>query len=440
MLVGETPFYADSLLGTYNKIMYHESNLIFPEEVEISNEAKSLIQGLLCDRTKRLGRNSVDEIKNHSFFVNGEGWTFDNLRDAAPPVVPELVGDDDTRNFDDYEKDETPEEVFPIPNTFVGNHLPFIGFTYNSDSHLLTADVVDSKTPNHIFNDDTNAAQVSKLEALLEQEKNNVDILEAKQRILIAQLDALAQREGDLRDEISKYEKELTLLKHSCKDMQRKADTESDLRKNTEKLLADLKRKFEEEQTRRTKEMNNNQQHNDKIHLLEKQIGEMQEKLKVETENCQRLRKQTTELTMAKSNSELKVTEFQTLLQNLQTQKDSLQNEVSSLQDQLNHERNLLAQASDNQLMLENKLASLNKELDNVKQKEGKTAADNVHLNERVSYLEKENAGLTAELNTAQTRYQQEVKAHEETEKSRVLNKEEANMEVVKGEIFFCFN
>lgn len=127
MLVGETPFYADSLLGTYNKIMYHENNLTFPEEVEISNEAKSLIQGLLCDRTKRLGRNSVDEIKRHPFFRNDEQWTFDNLRNMAAPVQPELSGDDDTSNFDDYEKDETPEENFPVPNTFVGNHLPFIG-------------------------------------------------------------------------------------------------------------------------------------------------------------------------------------------------------------------------------------------------------------------------------------------------------------------------
>uniref|UniRef100_A0AAR5PT45 Rho-associated protein kinase let-502 n=1 Tax=Dendroctonus ponderosae TaxID=77166 RepID=A0AAR5PT45_DENPD len=433
MLVGETPFYADSLLGTYNKIMYHESNLIFPDEVEISNAAKSLIQGLLCDRTKRLGRNSVDEIKNHPFFINSEGWTFDNLRDAAPPVVPELLGDDDTRNFDDYEKDETPEEVFPVPNTFVGNHLPFIGFTYNSDSQMLSGDCVDSKANNHIFNDKGTKAQVSKLEALLEQEKNNVETLEAKQRILIAQLDTLAQREGDLRDEISKYEKELTLLKHGYKEMQRKADMESDLKKNTEKLLTDLKQKFEEEQNRRTKEMNNNQQHNDKIHVLEKQISEMQEKLKVETENCQRLRKQTTELTMAKSNSEMKVSEFQTLLQNLEVQKDSLQIEVAALQEHLNQERKSLAQASDNQLMLENKLSSLNKELDNVKQKEGKTAMDNIQLSEKVSYLEKENAGLSAELNTAQTMYQQEVKAHEETEKSRMLNKEEANMEVVKA-------
>ncbi|ERL86089.1 hypothetical protein D910_03503 [Dendroctonus ponderosae] len=324
-------------------------------------------------------------------------------------------------------------EVFPVPNTFVGNHLPFIGFTYNSDSQMLSGDCVDSKANNHIFNDKGTKAQVSKLEALLEQEKNNVETLEAKQRILIAQLDTLAQREGDLRDEISKFEKELTLLKHGYKEMQRKADMESDLKKNTEKLLTDLKQKFEEEQNRRTKEMNNNQQHNDKIHVLEKQISEMQEKLKVETENCQRLRKQTTELTMAKSNSEMKVSEFQTLLQNLEVQKDSLQIEVAALQEHLNQERKSLAQASDNQLMLENKLSSLNKELDNVKQKEGKTAMDNIQLSEKVSYLEKENAGLSAELNTAQTMYQQEVKAHEETEKSRMLNKEEANMEVVKA-------
>lgn len=432
MLVGETPFYADSLLGTYNKIMYHESNLIFPEEVEISNEAKSLIQGLLCDRTRRLGRNSVNEIKNHRFFINSEGWTFDNLRDSAPPVVPELVGDDDTRNFDDYEKDETPEEIFPVPNTFVGNHLPFIGFTYNSDSHILSSDAVDSNNTNHIYTSKDNA-QISKLEAQLEQEKSNVDNLEAKQRILIAQLDSLAQRESDLRNEISKYDKELTLLKQSCKEFQRKADTESDLRKNTEKVLSDLQHKFEEEQSRRTKEMNNNQQHNDKIHILEKQIIDMQEKLKVETENCQRFRKQTTELTMAKTNSELRANEYQARLQSLQAQRESMQKEVIMLQEQLSQSRNALLQASDNQLMLENRLLSVNKELDSVKQKECKIAADNAQLSEKVSYLEKENAGLSAELHTAQTRYQQEVRAHEETEKSRILNKEQANMEVVKA-------
>lgn len=433
MLVGETPFYADSLLGTYNKIMYHESNLSFPEEIEISNEAKSLIQGLLCDRTKRLGRNSVDEIKNHPFFINSEQWTFDNLRNMAPPVVPELTGDDDTSNFDDYEKDETPEEVFPVPNSFVGNHLPFIGFTYNSDYQLLNSDAVDNKANNAIIDNKNINAQVIKLESLLEQEKSNVDTLEAKQRILLAQLETIAQRESDLREEATKYEKENTLLKHNCKELQRKAECESEKRKNTEKSLAELKKRYEEEQNKRTREMNNNQQHNDKIHMLEKQVNEMQEKLKVETENCQRLRKQANELTMANTNAEIKVTEYQTMLQTLQSQRDSLQLEVASLQEQLSQEKNSRSQASDQQMVLENKLQSLNAEMERLRQKEMKTAADNSQLTERISFLEKECASLDLELKAAQNLYQQEVRAHEETEKSRMLNKEEANLEVVKA-------
>nr|XP_023019673.1 rho-associated protein kinase 1 [Leptinotarsa decemlineata] len=432
MLVGETPFYADSLLGTYNKIMYHENNLSFPEEVEISNEAKTLIQGLLCDRNKRLGRNSVDEIKSHPFFINNEQWTFENLRDMAPPVVPELTSDDDTSNFDDYEKDETPEETFPVPNTFVGNHLPFIGFTYNSDYQLLSSDRVDGKQNMQADSKNSNA-QIVKLELLLEQEKLNVETLEEKQRQLLVQLEAIAQRESDVREEVTRYEKDLTILRHNYKEVQRKAEYESDLRKNTEKYLAELKKRFEEEQTKRTREMNNNQQHNDKIQLLEKQVNEMQEKLKGETENCQKLRKQANELTIAKSNSEHRVTEYQSLLQSLQSQRDALQSEVTTLQDQLAQEKKARSQVSDQQLVLENKLQSLNAEMERLSQKEMQTAADNTQLTEKVSYLEKECAGLDLELKAVKNRYHQEVKAHEETEKSRVLNKEEANLEVVKA-------
>lgn len=435
MLVGETPFYADSLLGTYNKIMYHENNLTFPPEVEISKEAKSLIQGLLCDRTKRLGRNSVDEIKNHPFFINDQ-WTFENLRDSAPPVVPELSGDDDTSNFDDYEKDETPEEVFPVPTGFVGNHLPFIGFTYNSDYQLLYSRRDSTDTPNHVTNENQSNAQVSKLEMLLEREKSNVEALESKQRVLIAQLDNLAQREMEVREEATKYEKELTLLRHNYKEIQRKVDNESDLRRKTEKMLAELKKRLEEEQNKRRRVMNNNQQHNDKINMLEKQLMDVQEKLKVETDNCQRLRKQAAELTMAKSTSEQMAGEYQAMLQSLQSQRDALQAEVAGLQGQLTQEKSCLSQASDQQLVLENKIQSLSSELERSLQREEKVAVDNTQLTERISTLEKECAGLALELKAAQNRYQQEVRAHEETERNRMLNKEEANLEVVKGLIF----
>jgi hypothetical protein len=37
-------------------------------------------------------------------------------------------------------------------------------------------------------------------------------------------------------------------------------------------------------------------------------------------------------------------------------------------------------------------------------------------------------------LKASENRYQQEVRAHEETERSRLVSKEEANLEVVKGE------
>ena len=50
MLIGDTPFYADSLVGTYGKIMNHRSSLNFPDDVTISSEAKSLICEFLTDR------------------------------------------------------------------------------------------------------------------------------------------------------------------------------------------------------------------------------------------------------------------------------------------------------------------------------------------------------------------------------------------------------
>lgn len=50
LLLGDTPFYADSLVGTYSKIMDHKNSLNFPDDVEISKDAKSIICAFLTDR------------------------------------------------------------------------------------------------------------------------------------------------------------------------------------------------------------------------------------------------------------------------------------------------------------------------------------------------------------------------------------------------------
>lgn len=50
VFAGDTPFYAESLVGTYGKIMDHKNSLEFPQDIEMSNDAKNLICSFLTDR------------------------------------------------------------------------------------------------------------------------------------------------------------------------------------------------------------------------------------------------------------------------------------------------------------------------------------------------------------------------------------------------------
>lgn len=51
--------------------------------------------------------------------------------------MPDLSSDIDTSNFDDIDEDKGEEETFPIPKAFVGNQLPFVGFTYYSNRRYV---------------------------------------------------------------------------------------------------------------------------------------------------------------------------------------------------------------------------------------------------------------------------------------------------------------
>lgn len=439
MISGDTPFYADSLVGTYGKIMDHKNSLSFPPDIEISENAKSLIRAFLTDRQVRLGRNGIDEIKQHPFFQNSD-WTFDNIRDSVPPVVPELNSDDDTRNFDDIERDETPEELFPVPKTFAGNHLPFIGFTYTGDYQLLSNDVIDSNLiqnakPNHHHHRPSNSHEILRLEKMLERERSVIESLEKQEKSLRSQLDRATQHEREITAQITNYDKELTMLRHNYRDAQRKVENEIEFRKKTENLLNETKKRLDEEQSKRTKEMSNNQQQNDKINMLEKQLGDLHEKVKNETDTNQKLKKQLTELRMIQSDAEEKAVELQSIIAGLQAQRDVLQQEVATLQSRLAQERSARAQSVEIEKELEIKILSLTAELERYAQREQQSIQDNQALTERISDLEKENATVNLELKNTQNRYNQEVIAHRETEKSKIVSKEEANMQEVKGKM-----
>ncbi|XP_076236066.1 serine/threonine-protein kinase gek [Calliopsis andreniformis] len=135
MLYGETPFYAESLVGTYGRIMNHKNCFDFPADdmYEVSEEAKDLMRKLICSSEFRLGQNGIDDFKKHPWF---DGVNWDALRDSTAPYIPEVSSPTDTSNFDVDDTDvRSSDAVPPAANSaFSALHLPFVGFSFTQGS------------------------------------------------------------------------------------------------------------------------------------------------------------------------------------------------------------------------------------------------------------------------------------------------------------------
>jgi len=98
-LIGYAPFCSDRPVDTYRKVIAWQDYLEFPVETPITPQACDLIRRLLCDTRDRLGQESTDDIKQHSFF-NGVDWQ--TIRDRPAAIRIDVRGLTDTTNFDEF--------------------------------------------------------------------------------------------------------------------------------------------------------------------------------------------------------------------------------------------------------------------------------------------------------------------------------------------------
>lgn len=100
MLVGYPPFFDDSPMKIYEKILV--GKVLFPRWVD--SKARDLIKGLLClDPTKRFGSlpNGAEDIKNHKYFA-GVDWNVVLAKKIPAPIPVRQHKDGDTHYFDKY--------------------------------------------------------------------------------------------------------------------------------------------------------------------------------------------------------------------------------------------------------------------------------------------------------------------------------------------------
>ncbi|XP_063804556.1 serine/threonine-protein kinase MRCK beta isoform X2 [Pseudophryne corroboree] len=287
MLYGETPFYAESLVETYGKIMNHKERFQFPSHIgDVSESAKDLIQRLICSRERRLGQNGIDDFKTHPFF---EGINWENIRNMEAPYIPDVSSPSDTSNFDvDDDILRNPEMVPPSTHSgFSGFHLPFVGFTYTTESCFSDRGSLKDIIHTSVVPKDEavqrgleNSLQIDAYERRiqrLEQEKLELNRKLQESTQTVQSLQGSTRSMGTLnRDkEIRKLNDEVERLKNKISDsnrIERQLEDVVAMRQQLEDSTSKLKGLEKQQRTLK-------QERDD----LQKQLSEAQERLKAQT-------------------------------------------------------------------------------------------------------------------------------------------------------------
>ncbi|XP_030854470.1 serine/threonine-protein kinase MRCK alpha isoform X2 [Strongylocentrotus purpuratus] len=349
MLFGETPFYAESLVETYGKIMNHKNQFDFPpeteEEVAISEDAKDLILSLICSAEARLGRNGLQDFKDHPFF-NGIDWQ--NIRNMTPPYVPDVKSATDTSNFDVDEADLRNSEVLPPSShaAFTGNHLPFLGYTFTRNSNLSdlgkladVKEVISSGIKEGVVD----SAQVESLE-------RRINKLETEKTELTNRVSELKSSGGGENDEVRRLQEEIK----SFKSRIAASEAESKNTRDSYQAMAKEMQSAEDEKSSKIKT----------LERTSKLIKQEKENLEREVEEIhERNRQLNKEMKEAKSQGKLAMQEFTEINEryaDIMSQKQKLSRDLRDKEEEIE----VVSQKVDSQRADIRKHEQANKELE----------------------------------------------------------------------------
>ncbi|XP_052436124.1 serine/threonine-protein kinase MRCK alpha isoform X2 [Carassius gibelio] len=334
MLYGETPFYAESLVETYGKIMNHKERFQFPAHVtDVSENAKDLIRRLICCREHRLGQNGIEDFKQHPFFT---GIDWQNILKCEAPYIPEVSSPSDTSNFDVDDDCLKNTETMPPPShtTFSGHHLPFVGFTYTSNCTLSDRGCLRE------------SAAPAQIDVSVQRGLEDSLATEAYER----RIRRLEQEKLELSRKLQESTKTVQVLQHSSGDGPVSSSGEFEIRGLKEEIemlrkqIADtgqVEQQFEQASSARRDLEDSSKQ----IRSLEKQLKSMKQERddlqKSLQESSERLKTQGKELKEADSQRKMamqqfaevseKVTELRSYKQRLSRQLRDKEEEMDSL-------------------------------------------------------------------------------------------------------------
>ncbi|KAL3874670.1 hypothetical protein ACJMK2_037651 [Sinanodonta woodiana] len=450
MLFGETPFYAESLVETYGKIMNHQTRFEFPSDVDdVSQEAKDLMIRLICDKEIRFGKNGISDFKNHPWF---KGIDWDNIREMTPPFIPEVSSPTDTSNFDVDDSDFKHTDVVPLSShaVFKGHHLPFIGFTFTKDCALndlsSLREAVSLVTT--AVSDETMERRIKGLEKENKEISRKLQDATATIQMLNNCGASGAAASGAAELEVRQMKEEVAVLHRVIAESQSEISSiEQDLKKAVDaKVDMDRKTKhLEEEKAALEKEL---QDFRDKYKVQARELKEAVAKQKIALErytetNDTLLKAQSKvkEITRECRKKEEEADEYRRKLESLKNERRRMEKSVTELQGQVEEHWADLSREKKLRERSETYARDLEQEMETIRQKPG-IDASNKHseltseINRLKAELEKKDVELEQQ-SRLNTKFQNEVK-----ELQYQINEGESNrrdlllkLNMVKGKI-----